>query len=273
MKDLRDKVVMVTGAASGIGKATAVEFARCGADLAVSDLNQTGLADTVAAVEALGRKAVASRTDVSRPDEVERLVNGTVAEFGRIDIIMNNAGIALSGEMRHLSLQDWERIVSINLWGPIYGVHFALPHLMHQRGGHIVNVSSSAGLVASPGMSAYTTTKFGVVGLSEVLRSELAPYGIGVTVVCPGFVRTNIFQTSEVRGVKDPEAAKKIPSWLGIPVEACARDIVKAVRRNKFLIIPGPEMKFFYGCKRFVPPLYQGINKLLGYHIRRISKE
>jgi NAD(P)-dependent dehydrogenase (short-subunit alcohol dehydrogenase family) len=273
MKELRDKIVAVTGAASGIGKATAVEFAKAGADVLVSDVNEAGLADTVAAVEARGRRAVPLRTDVSKPADVEAMVGRTLAEFGRIDIIMNNAGIGITGEMRYLSLKDWERIVGINLWGCIYGIHFAMPHLIQQKSGHIVNVASSAGLIASPGMSAYSTTKFGVVGLSEVLRNELARYGIGVTVVCPGFVRTPILNYSEMRGVKDEAEARKIPSWLGISAETCAKDIVKAVKRNKFLIIPGPEMKVVYGFKRFAPPLYNGFKKLMGAHIKRISLE
>ena len=119
-------------------------------------------------------------------------------------------------------------------------------------------------------MSAYTTTKFGLVGLSEVLRNELARFGIGVTVVCPGFVRTNIFDTAETRGMSD-EAPKgqDLPSWLGITKEACAKDILKAVQKNRFLIIPGPEMKVVYSFKRFAPFLYDGFNKMMGKQIQR----
>lgn len=271
MRDLKDKVAVVTGAASGIGQATAVEFADKGADLLVSDINEAGLAETVAAVEAKGRKAVAFGVDVSRPEQVEGMIQKAMDAFGRIDILMNNAGVGLSGEMRFLSLKDWEWIVGINLWGPIYGIHFALPHMLKQKRGHIVNVSSSAGLIASPGMSAYTTTKFGLVGLSEVLRNELARFGIGVTVVCPGFVRTNIFDVTELRGMKDEAGTKKLPSWLGISKEDCARDILKALRKNKFLIIPGPEMKVVYGFKRFAPFLYDGFNKMMGRKIEQWS--
>jgi NAD(P)-dependent dehydrogenase (short-subunit alcohol dehydrogenase family) len=272
MKNLRDKITVVTGAASGIGQATALEFAAAGADVVVSDVNETGLAETVSAIEAKGRKAVALGVDVSKPDQVEAMIAKAIETFGRIDILMNNAGVGLSGEMRHLSLQDWEWIVGINLWGPIYGIHFALPHLLKQKSGHIVNVASSAGLIASPGMSAYTTTKFGLVGLSEVLRNELARFGIGVTVVCPGFVRTNIFQTGKMKGMKEEaEARRNLPSWLGISKETCARDILRAVQKNRFLIIPGPEMKVVYTFKRFAPFLYQGFNKMMGKQMERWS--
>lgn len=271
MRDLKDKVAVVTGAASGIGRATAVEFADKGADLVVSDLNEAGLAETAAAVEGKGRKAVAVGVDVSRPEQVEGMIQKAIDAFGRIDILMNNAGVGLSGEMRFLSLKDWEWIVGINLWGPVYGIHFTLPHMINQGSGHIVNVSSSAGLIASPGMSAYTTTKFGLVGLSEVLRNELARFGIGVTVVCPGFVRTNIFDATELRGMKDEAEVKKLPSWLGISKEDCAKDIVKAVRKNRFLIIPGPEMKIIYGFKRYAPFLYDGFNKMMGKKIEQWS--
>ncbi len=271
MRDLKDKIAVVTGAASGIGQATAIEFAGKGADLVVSDINEAGLAETVAAVEAKGRKAFAVETDVSRPEQVEALINKAIETFGRIDIMMNNAGVGLSGEMRHLSLKDWEWIISINLWGPIYGIHFVLPHMVKQKSGHIVNVASSAGLIASPGMSAYTTTKFGLVGLSEVLRNELARFGIGVTVVCPGFVRTPIFESTELRGMKDESQARELPSWLGISKETCAKDIRKAVEKNKFLIIPGPEMKVVYSFKRFAPFLYNGFNKMMGKQVQRWS--
>ena len=271
MRVLKNKIAVVTGAASGIGQATAVELADKGADLLVSDINEAGLAETVSAVEAKGRRALALGVDVSKAEQVEAMIRKAVDSFGRIDILMNNAGVGLSGEMRHLSLQDWEWIVGINLWGPIYGIHFALPHMLKQRSGHIVNVASSAGLIASPGMSAYTTTKFGLVGLSEVLRNELSRFGIGVTVVCPGFVRTNIFDTTETRGFKEEAAAKELPSWLGISKETCAKNLRRAVQKNKFLIIPGPEMKVVYGFKRFAPFLYHGFNKMMGKQIERWS--
>ncbi len=271
MKSLKNKIAVVTGAASGIGQATALEFAGKGADLVVTDINEAGLADTVSAIEAKGGKAVGLRVDVSKAEQVEGMVDKAVETFGRIDIMMNNAGVGLSGEMRHLSLKDWEWIVGINLWGPIYGIHFALPHMLKQRSGHIVNVASSAGLIASPGMSAYSTTKFGIVGLSEVLKNELSRFGIGVTVVCPGFVRTNIFDATETRGFTEEAEARDLPSWLGISKESCAKDIVKAVQKNKFLIIPGPEMKVVYSFKRFAPFLYHGFNKLMGKQIEKWS--
>jgi NAD(P)-dependent dehydrogenase (short-subunit alcohol dehydrogenase family) len=271
MKNLEDKIAVVTGAASGIGQATAVEFAAKGADVVISDVNEAGLAETVSAVEAKGRKAVALGVDVSKPEQIEGMIHKTIDTFGRIDVLMNNAGVGLSGEMRHLSLQDWEWIVGINLWGPIYGIHFALPHMVEQKSGHIVNVSSSAGLIASSCMSAYTTTKFGLVGLSEVLRNELARFGIGVTVVCPGFVRTNIFDSTEARGMKDVPGGDDLPSWLGISKEACAKNILRAVQKNKFMIIPGPEMKVVYGFKRFAPFLYRGVTKMMGKQFERMS--
>jgi NAD(P)-dependent dehydrogenase (short-subunit alcohol dehydrogenase family) len=271
MRSLTDKIAVVTGAASGIGQATAIEFADKGADVVVSDVNEPGLVETVSAIEAKGRRAVALGVDVSKPEQVEGMINKAIETFGKIDVLMNNAGVGLSGEMRHLSLKDWEWIMGINLWGPIYGIHFALPHMVKQRSGHIVNVASSAGLIASSCMSAYTTTKFGVVGLSEVLRNELVRFGIGVTVVCPGFVRTNIFDATEARGMKDVPGGDDLPSWLGISKEACAKNILKAVQRNKFLIIPGPEMKVVYSFKRFAPFLYRGVTKMIGKQFERMS--
>jgi NAD(P)-dependent dehydrogenase (short-subunit alcohol dehydrogenase family) len=273
MKSLKDKIAVVTGAASGIGQATAVEFAAKGADVVVSDVNEAGLAKTVSAIEAKGRKALALGVDVSQPEQIKGMIDRTVETFGRIDILMNNAGVGLSGEMRHLSLEDWQWIVDINLWGPIYGIHFALPHMIEQKSGHIVNVASSAGLIGGPGLSAYTTTKFGLVGLSEVLQHEVARFGVGVTVVCPGFVRTNIFDTTETRGLKEEIRGDDLPRWLGITKEACARDILKAVQKGKPLIIPGPEMKVIYALKRFAPFLYRGVARVMGKRFERMSED
>ncbi len=274
MKNFRDKKVVITGAGSGIGQATAIEFAARGADLVVSDINEEGLAKTIIAIEAKGGRALGHLADVSQPNEVESLINKAIETGGRIDILMNNAGVAVAGEIRHLALKDWQRVVAINLWGPIYGVHHALPHMIKQNSGHIINVSSAAGMLAGPGLSAYSTSKFGIVGFTEVLRNEISRYGIGVTLVCPGFVRTNIFSSLEVRGMKNDDEARKVPPFMGISKESCARNIVHAVEKNKFLIIPGPEMKVLYGVKRFAPDfISNNFSKLLALYFKRLSIE
>jgi len=179
---------------------------------------------------------------------------------------MNNAGIGMTGECRDMELSDWKGLMDINLWGPIYGVHYVLPHMIERGSGHIINVSSSAGLIGMTGVAAYCTSKFGIVGFSEVLRFELAPYGIGVTLVCPGFIKTDIFRTTKHLSYKDQ--MQELPKWFGIKPESLAKDIIKAVKKNKFLLITS-DLKPLFNLKRFSPLLYTGVGKLMSWNMAR----
>ena len=252
MKNLKDKVALVTGAASGIGRATALKFAEEHADLVIADVNETGLIETAEQIRALDRKVLPVRTDISQRDQVEALCRSAIEKFGGVDILMNNAGVALYAEIIDTDLSDWEWMMGINLWGAIYTLHYLLPQMVARKSGHIVNIASWIGLLGQPANGAYSVSKFGIVGLSETLRAELERFGIGVTVVCPGVVKTNIFGSVKLKGFK-PEATR-MPDYLGITPEQMAQRIVRAVKKNKALVLTDIA-KVAYGIKRLSPAL------------------
>ncbi|MEW6440533.1 MAG: SDR family NAD(P)-dependent oxidoreductase [bacterium] len=259
MKDLKGSVAVVTGAASGIGKATAEALAREGADLVITDVNEAGLQETGERIRTLGRKVLAERSDVARREEVESLSKRVFEEVGHVDILMNNAGVGLAAEIKDMELSDWEWILGINLWGAIHTLHYFLPHMVDRRSGHIVNVASGAGLVGLPVSGAYSVTKFGLVGLSEVLRTELERFHIGVTAVCPGVVKTNIFNATRTRKFR-PEVTQ-LPDYVGTTPERAAQHIVRAIRKNQAVLVLTPFAKVSYALKRISPALGRQIAK------------
>src|SRR5215468_130228 len=190
---LDGKSVLVTGAGSGIGKATALACVRRGGRLSICDVDESGLEATAAEIRALGGSVSARRVDVADREAMRAFADAVHAEVEAVDLLINNAGVAIGGGFLHTSLDDWSWITSINIMGVVHGCHYFVPAMVGRgRGGHVVNVASAAGYLASAVLAAYATTKFGVVGLSEALRDELVPYGIGVTAVCPGLVNTAI---------------------------------------------------------------------------------
>jgi 3-oxoacyl-[acyl-carrier protein] reductase len=187
---LAGKVALVTGASRGIGRAVAKAFAREGAAVALAARNQSELEDAAREVEAAGGRGLVLPTDVSDPDQAARLSGDTVAKLGRLDILVNNAGIGARGRVDELSIADWDRVFGVNLRGVFLVTRAAVPWMRKQGGGHIVNISSVAGLVANPGISAYNATKFGLMGFSESLMFELRHDHIKVSVICPGSTDT-----------------------------------------------------------------------------------
>src|SRR5262249_2472219 len=200
VRRLDGRLALVRGAASGIGRASALAFARRGASLAICDLNEAGLAETEAEARRLGAEVLARRVDVARADEMAAFAGEVHARAPAVDLLMNNARVGRGGGLLDTTLDDWRWIVDINLFGVVHGIHCFVPKMVERRRGHVVNVASMAGYVASATLPAYTTTKYAVVGLSESLREELAPHGIGVTAVCPGIINTPIVRTSRWRG-------------------------------------------------------------------------
>ena len=200
MESLNGKVAVVTGGASGIGRALSLAFAREGARVVVADLDDAGMADTVAEVARAGSAAIAVRTDVSRLEQVQALADRAFAEMGAVHVLCNNAGVALWGGLESATHRDWEWAIGVNLWGVIHGVETFVPRMIAQHvPGHIVNTASMAGLIASQGLGVYNTTKYAVVGLSETLQKDLRGYGIGVSVLCPMGVKTAIRQSARNR--------------------------------------------------------------------------
>lgn len=258
------KVALITGAASGLGRSLAVGFARAGSDLILLDVNEPGLRETAALVEEQGRKAAMKRVDVSNWDEMSEMAREVLSEWGRVDILVNNAGVFVGGELKNVPIEDIEWITGINLMGEIYGTRLFLGQMVERRAGHIVNVASLSAMVILPWHLPYATTKFGLGGFSEALWAEARPYGIGVTMVCPGGMKTNIVHNT--RTYFGTERQKKFEEWFSDLVgnkmmepDRAAAIVMRGVERNRFLVLLGAEAYLMYYFKRFFPGLARRI--------------
>jgi NAD(P)-dependent dehydrogenase (short-subunit alcohol dehydrogenase family) len=272
--NLAGKTVLVTGAASGIGKETALAFARRGADLVICDVNDSGLAETERAIRSLGREATARRVDVANRDEMKEFADAVHGRVAAVDVLVNNAGVGLGGGFLHTSLEDWEWIVGINFWGVVHGCHFFVPPMVRRgRGGHVVNVASAAGYVASEALCAYATTKFAVLGLSEALTEELERHGIGVTTVCPGIINTPITRSSRMVGPDATDEARdrivRLYERRNYGPERVAANILRAVERGRAVAPISPEAWLMYYVKRFTPGFLRWFNRVMGDRMRR----
>lgn len=263
--DLRNKAVMITGAASGIGRATTFAFAREGAEpLILVDIDSDGLAVTSARMEKDGARTLTFTADVSDFSAVKGVVSQVLNDVGRIDVLINCAGIAVFSPFEELGLSDWKMVLGVNLWGTIYTVQLVYPHMLEKRCGHIVNVSSANGLLYwGPYLAGYGTSKFGIVGLSEALMLEASVNGIGVTCVCPGAVDTPIWDVNPIKGFRPDirEHAKRL-FLFGETADQTASSIVRAVKKNRFLVVTTPAIKFLYFIKRHLPLLWYPLSRL-----------
>ena len=266
VRNLSGKTVLVTGAASGIGRESALAFARRGAHLFLGDVNQAGLGETATAIRALGRTVQTRVVNVAERESMRAWAAEVHAAVDAVDILMNNAGVGLGGGALHTTLEDWDWIVGINLFGVIHGCHFFVPRMVARgRGGHVVNVASAAAFVATEALAAYSTTKFAVLGLSEALRAELAPHGIGVTAVCPGMINTAITATIPLRGPDaTPEVRQRIVELYrrrNYGPQRVAENVLRAVQRNRAVAPIAIEAWAMYYLKRLAPRLVAWLNR------------
>jgi|KBSSwiStaDraftv2_1062776.scaffolds.fasta_scaffold01961_11 NAD(P)-dependent dehydrogenase (short-subunit alcohol dehydrogenase family) len=255
LTSLKDRIAVVTGGASGIGRALALLFAREGAHVVVADLDEAGMAETVAGVIQAGRRGLAVKTDVSHLADVQALADRAFAELGAVHVVCNNAGVALWGGLESVSHQDWEWAMGVNLWGVIHGVEAFVPRMVAQKQpGHVVNTASMAGLIASQGLGVYNTTKYAVVGLSETLQKDLRGHDIGVSVLCPMGVNTRIRQSERNRpatlrnataaregapAAREGTAVELIGRYL--PPEHVAERVLRAIYANRLYVITHEE--------------------------------
>jgi len=275
---LDGRIALVTGAASGIGRATALAFARRGADLVICDVDDAGLAETAEAIRGLGRAVQAERVDVSSAEQMEAFAASVHARCEAVDLLMNNAGVGIGGAFLDTPLADWNWIVGINLMGVVHGCHYFVPR-MAQRGqaGHVINVSSAAGYTPSSTLAAYVATKYAVLGLSESLWDELRPKGIGVTAVCPGIIDTPITRNAKLVGAMDKPTMREemVRGYQrrGYGPDRVAANILKAVQRDRLVAPISPEAWGMYYLKRFAPWALRWIGLRAGERSRRLAED
>ena len=279
MSSVRGKVVVVTGAGSGIGRQLALELARRGARLAISDVNEAGLAETAGQAEALGADVFAATLDVSDRTAVIAHAETVAAHFGVVHQIYNNAGVASSGTVLDGEWSEYDQVLGINLFGVIAGTKAFLPHLVASGDGHVVNVSSLNGIMGQPGLSAYCTAKFGVRGFTETLRAEMlaARLPVQVTVVHPGGVKTNIATAAFERGAAQRSTTdaerRRMETYneklLTLPADRAARIVVDGVEGDRPRVLVGNDAKAVDLFVRLLPRFYPSLlvrfaGKLLG---------
>jgi short-subunit dehydrogenase len=257
MREIRGKKVLITGAASGIGRAIALRLADEGATLFLVDIDEKGLADTAVAAREYGVEVVTRRCNVAEPREVSAAVSEAISRWEGVDILVNNAGITYYGKVERMAADHWDRLMRVNLLSHIQFTRELLPSLLARPEAHVLNVCSVLGLVGMPKVTAYCASKFGMVGFSEALRNELGRQGLGVTALCPGFVRTNLFTNAPLQA--EVEEHKLPPKAITTTPERVANAAVKAIYRNRRLVVMEPFARLMYATKRFAPWLLDGI--------------
>ena len=264
MKSLDDKVVVLTGAGSGIGRALAVELAKRGSLLAVSDVNEAGLAETVELAKQAGAKEIKSDLlDVADRAAFEAYAAGVLDHFGRVNVVINNAGVALSGRVQDLEWKDIDWIIGIDFWGVVHGTKFFLPAVIESGDGHIVNISSLFGLVSMPDQSFYNAAKYAVRGFTEALREEILIDGhnVGVTTVHPGGIKTAVARSARYSAKDDAAASAKFfdEKLAKMPPEKAAQIIVRGILKNQARVLVGLDAHLIHNFGKFTGSRYQDL--------------
>ncbi len=272
MNQFNEKVIIITGGGAGIGKALCMEMAKFGAVVFVADINEDNAEQVASFIIKGGGKAHSVRVDVSKEKEVKNLIDEAVAKYGRLDYIFNNAGIAIGGDVRDLTAEQWQKVLNVDLYGCLYGSIYAYRIMAKQGFGHIVNTASGTGLLPQPGNAPYCTCKHGVVGLSLSLRYEGADLGIKVSTICPGRVKTDIFKSSTVVNVSDEYVTDKI-SVKAMEVSEAVNIILKGVSRNKSIIIFPFSVRLVWYLNRWFPGLLEPVWVKAMRNLRKYRKK
>ncbi|OBG60806.1 MULTISPECIES: SDR family oxidoreductase [unclassified Mycobacterium] len=261
MQGFAGKVAVVTGAGSGIGQALAVELARSGAKVAISDVDVEGLAETEAQLKAMGAEVKADRLDVTEREAFLAYADEVKEHFGKVNQVYNNAGIAYTGDVEISQFKDIERVMDVDFWGVVNGTKAFLPHLIASGDGHVINVSSVFGLFSVPGQAAYNAAKFAVRGFTEALRQEMVAAGhpVAVTTVHPGGIKTAIARNATAAEGLDPEQLAKLfdKRLARTSPKRAAEVILDAVRKKKARVLVGTDAKLLDVMVRVAGPYYQ----------------
>ena len=257
MRDFRGKQTLITGAAGGIGRALATELAQVGASLWLVDVDVKALDELAVELRAFPCEIRTSTIDLTQRDQINALADQVNTHWRGLDLLINNAGVAYYGPSHQMTEQQWDWLMGINLLAPIHLTRRLMPALLSREGSHIANMCSVSGLVAGGRFNAYHTSKFGLVGFTEALRAEYGGKGLGVTAICPGPVTTNLYRDCQTgRGDQAPSP----PSWLCASPERVAKLTLRAIRKNKRMILITPLAHLLYNMKRFVPGLIDFMN-------------
>jgi NAD(P)-dependent dehydrogenase (short-subunit alcohol dehydrogenase family) len=272
------KRCFVTGAASGIGRATAIAAARRGAELYLTDISAEGLEETEEQIRAAGgRVGYSQAADIADHAAVVAMAAEIHAGYGSMDVVMNIAGISVWGTIDRLTHEHWQRVIEVDLIGPVSVLETFVPPMIEAgRGGHIVNVSSAAGLLGLPWHAAYSAAKFGLRGVSEVLRFDLARHDIGVSLVCPGGVKTPLVDTVEIVGVdsQSPEIQKLKHRFekRAVTPEHVAERILAGVEKNRYLVFTSRDIQLAFWLQRWFPPGYELIMRLMNRQLVAVAE-
>jgi NAD(P)-dependent dehydrogenase (short-subunit alcohol dehydrogenase family) len=262
----------VTGGASGIGRALCEELGQRGAVVIAADINAEGAQKVASAITTDGGRGRATYLDTTQAGGIQELIDKTVSEHGRLDYMFNNAGISVGGEVRDMSLEHWRNVIDVNLLGVLYGTTKAYQVMIKQKFGHIVNTASAWGLTPAPLDASYCTSKHGVVGLSTSLRAEAADLGVKVSVVCPGLVQTEIWETSLILNAKREDALALIPLKM-IKATRAAKAILLGVARNKAIIVFPLHARLMWWLYRIHPSILTPLNRKAVRDFRKIRSE
>ena len=268
---MEGRLALVTGAGSGIGRETALLCARRGANLALCDVNEDGLATTEAEARRLGSEVLAERVDVGDRAQMQAFADAVHERVEAVDLLVNNAGVGVGARFLETPLEDWDWILPINLMGVVHGCRMFVPAMLERgNGGHVVNLSSAAGYFPNPTLAAYTSTKFAVLGLSEALRIELRPHGIGVTAVCPGLINTPITRNSRLRGSTEGQRERMVRLYerRNYGPDRVAERILHAVQRDRAVMPVTAEAWAMWWLMRFTPSLARGLARALDSTIK-----